>query len=188
MRIRQVKPAFWTDSKIAALPPAARLFYIGLWMEADDAGWLRWDVSQIANELYGYESPKRREREAESFLAMLVKAERVVGHVCGHLFIPKLTTHQHLSVSSKQVRTYQREHAGCTQTPAEPRGDPPTPAEPREPPAVKGNGNGDVFGTGTERNVNGHGNGNAPANTPAGAGATMEIDDPTVPAHLRIVQ
>ena len=52
MRIRQVKPAFWTDARIAALPAPARLFYIGLWMVADDAGWLRWDPSQIANELY----------------------------------------------------------------------------------------------------------------------------------------
>src|SRR5512147_1677991 len=125
MRIRQVKPAFWSDSVIAALPAPARLFYIGLWMEADDAGWLRWDCSQIANELYGYESRKRRERDVEAFLALLVEAERVVVHPCGHVEIPTLTLHQHLSVTSKQVRTILREHEGCTRLPADTHGDPP---------------------------------------------------------------
>jgi hypothetical protein len=41
VRIRQVKPAFWADSRLAELPERTRLFYIGLWMIADDAGWLR---------------------------------------------------------------------------------------------------------------------------------------------------
>lgn len=36
MRIRQVKPDFFTDAVVSAWPPAARLFYIGLWTVADD--------------------------------------------------------------------------------------------------------------------------------------------------------
>lgn len=40
MRIRTVKPEFWTDSKIVQLPIEARLFFIGLWNEADDYGWI----------------------------------------------------------------------------------------------------------------------------------------------------
>ena len=181
MRIRQVKPAFWTDARIAALPPAARLFYIGLWMEADDAGWLRWDCSQIANELYGYESRRRRERDVEAFLALLVAAERVIVHPCGHVEIPRLTTHQHLSVTSKQVRTIQREHAVCQdapQEPAEPRGNPPLPSR-------KGKGEGHVNGGGNGTVGEGHGKGSAPANTPDGAGATNED---TLPPFLRAVQ
>jgi hypothetical protein len=184
MRIRQVKPAFWTDARIAALPAPARLFYIGLWMEADDAGWLRWDCSQIANELYGYESRKKRERESEAFLALLVAAERVIVHPCGHLFIPHLTTHQHLSVTSKQVRTILREHEGCTQPPAEARGDPPTPVETRGSPAVKGNGNGKVRGDGKGTVSEGKGNGSARPLAPDGAVALTEED---LPAHLRVV-
>jgi hypothetical protein len=182
MRIRQVKPAFWTDARIAALPPAARLFYIGLWMEADDAGWLRWDCSQIANELYGYESRRRRERDVEAFLALLVAAERVIVHPCGHVEIPRLTTHQHLSVTSKQVRTTQREHAVCQdspQKPAETREDPPLPSR-------KGKGEGHVNGGGKETVGEGHGKGSAPANTPDGAGATT--DETWLPDHLRLVQ
>lgn len=181
MRIRQVKPAFWTDARVAALPAPARLFYIGLWMIADDAGWLRWDLPQIANELYGYESRHRRERDAETFLRLLAEAERVIVHECGHVEIPRLTDHQHLSVLSKQVRTIQREHADCGDSPpipAETRGNPPTPSR-------KGKGNVNVNGGGNGTVGEGHGKGSAPANTPDGAGATNED---VLPPFLRAVQ
>jgi hypothetical protein len=182
MRIRQVKPAFWTDPRVAALPPAARLFYIGLWMEADDAGWLRWDVPQIANELYGYESRRRRERDVESYMALLVDANRVVIHPCGHVEIPTMTNHQHLSVQSKQVKTFWREHAGCIDSPANTRGDPPTPVETRASPAVKVNVKGKGNGDGK---VNVNGKGSAPAKAPDGAGAITNEEN--LEPFLRVV-
>lgn len=37
-RIRTIKPEFWTDEKIISIPHVARLFFIGLWNFADDAG------------------------------------------------------------------------------------------------------------------------------------------------------
>jgi uncharacterized phage protein (TIGR02220 family) len=37
-RIRYLKPDFFTDEDIAALPPLVRLFYAGLWCNADKAG------------------------------------------------------------------------------------------------------------------------------------------------------
>lgn len=181
MRIRQVKPAFWSDARIAALPPAARLFYIGLWMEADDAGWLRWDAPQIANELYGYESRRRRERDAETFLALLVDTGRVVVHECGHVEIPTMTTHQHLSASTKQVRTFQREHAACgdsPQTPAETREDPPLPGR-------KGKGSVNVNGGGNGTVSEGQGKGSARPLAPSGA---VALTDEDLPPHLRVVQ
>ena len=181
MRIRQVKPAFWTDVRIAALPPAARLFYIGLWMQADDAGWLRWDASQIANELYGYESRKRRERDVETFLSLLAETERVVVHPCGHVHIPTLTDHQHLSVASKQVRTFQREHAECVvspPSPAETHGNPPLPSR-------KGKGEGHVNGGGNGTVGERHGKGSARAHAPEGA--TALTDEENVEPFLRVV-
>lgn len=191
VRIRQVKPAFWSDAVVSALPAPARLFYIGLWMVADDAGWLRWDPVQIANELYGYESRKRRERDVETFLALLVTANRVVVHDCGHAEIPKLVTHQHLSIVSKQVRTIQREHADCRASrgmPEETRGDPPTPAETRESPAGKGKGkgNGKVKGNG-DGDGGGKVNGKGSARSLAPEGATALTDEENLPLHLRIV-
>jgi hypothetical protein len=124
MRIRQVKPAFWTDSTIAGLPPAVRLFYIGLWMLADDAGYLRFDTPQIANELYGYESRKKREREVDAFANSLIEEGRVVLYGCGHAFIPHLTDHQRLSGETHRVVSVKREHEGCTRSPASPRTSP----------------------------------------------------------------
>lgn len=190
MRIRQVKPAFWTDAVVAALPAPARLFYIGLWMVADDAGWLRWDPSQIANELYGYESRKRRERDVETYLALLVDAKRVVIHPCGHVEVPKLTTHQHLSVTSKQVRTIQKEHADCRGSdgkPTETRDNPRKPAETRESPAVKVKGNGKVNGNGKGDGggkVNVNVKGSARPLAPEGA---VALTDEDLPDHLRVV-
>lgn len=37
-RIRTVKPEFWTDEKVVAMSPLARLFFIGLWNFVDDDG------------------------------------------------------------------------------------------------------------------------------------------------------
>lgn len=46
-RIRSIKPEFWTDSKMVALPPIARLFFIGLWNFADDYGVLEDDADSL---------------------------------------------------------------------------------------------------------------------------------------------
>lgn len=38
MRIRTIKPEFWTSLKVASLPPMVRLQFVGLWNYADDEG------------------------------------------------------------------------------------------------------------------------------------------------------
>lgn len=142
MRIRQVKPAFWSDAKLASLPEGTRLFYIGLWMVADDAGWLRWDPAEVARDLYGYQERRSREKRVASMFEQLRAAGRVVLHECGHVEVPKLSDHQHLAGSTKQVRTTFNEHLrGCV-SPS--RADPQEPAGNREPPHRLGNGNGKV--------------------------------------------
>jgi hypothetical protein len=124
MRIRQVKPSFFKDARIAALTPSVRLTYIGLWMLADDAGYYRWDVAEAGLELYGYESRGKRERDVTRHLAALVVAGRVDDLGCGHVLIPTLTDHQRFGGPTKRVTTYQREHADCPRIPANPRGSP----------------------------------------------------------------
>lgn len=128
-----MKPAFWSDAKVAELPEATRLFYIGLWMIADDAGWLRWEPSEVARDLYGYEGRARRERRTAAMFDQLVTAKRVVLHPCGHAEVPKLSAHQHLGGSTKQIRTSFNEHLkGCVSpSPADARDDPRMPAEAR---------------------------------------------------------
>lgn len=47
MRIRSIKPEFWTDSVIVQLPYEARLLFIGLWNTADDHGWIEDEPDRI---------------------------------------------------------------------------------------------------------------------------------------------
>jgi hypothetical protein len=94
MRIRQVRPEFFTDAVVSRLTPAVRLTYIGLWCVADDAGWMTWDVPQIAAQLYPYESVRVRERRVQAAGETLAEAGRLVMEPCGCALIPKLADHQ----------------------------------------------------------------------------------------------
>ncbi len=181
MRIRQVKPAFWSDDKLAELPEATRLFYIGLWMTADDAGWFRWNPVEVAGDLYRYETRTRRERRVAVMFASLVDSERVVLHPCGHAEIPTMAVHQRFSGPTKKVQTSLNEHLkGCvSQVPAGSRSSPQVPANPR--PERNGTEQEPVG----ERNVSGKGKGSAPALAPDGA---RSLPDETLPDFLRVVQ
>lgn len=97
MRIRQIRPEFWTDSVMASLPPAVRLFYIGLWNVADDAGWLTWSPSQIGAVLFPFETRKRRERDIDRWGSELQDAGRLRYHDCGCAEIPTLARHQRVT-------------------------------------------------------------------------------------------
>lgn len=96
MRIRQVRPEFWTDPVTARLTPPAMLTYIGLWGVADDAGWLTWNVEQIGALLYPYKSGHVRTRMVSTASDQLVEAGRMVLHPCGCAHIPTLETHQRI--------------------------------------------------------------------------------------------
>lgn len=110
MRIRQVRREFWTDRRIALLPKSTRLFYIGLWAVADDAGYLPWDIPQIAGELFPFDSMKRRERECEADAGRLVAEARVVVLECGrHALIPTLQEHQK-HAGGERLETVKKEH------------------------------------------------------------------------------
>jgi hypothetical protein len=109
MRIRQITPAFWTDAVIAGLPVETRLVYIGLWQVADDAGWFRESIPEIALSLLGYEPRARRERMIRSALESLAAAGRVVRHDCGHSHIPTMERYQR--VGGKRSYWVRSEHA-----------------------------------------------------------------------------
>jgi hypothetical protein len=94
MRIRQVKPSFFTDGTMAGVSYAARLFYIGLWCVADDAGWLRWDPMEIGALLYPYDPPRRRLAHIQTWITELVDTERVVLLDCGCAHVRHLEKHQ----------------------------------------------------------------------------------------------
>lgn len=114
MRIRQIKPAWWLDKALQTrLTADAREFYIGLWMLADDAGWLKWDVSRVAAELYPYRSSHSRESRVQRWAIQLTSLDPDAPHLviedCGHAHIPKLTEHQRLG--GRPVETVRDAHA-----------------------------------------------------------------------------
>ncbi len=124
MRIRQVKPAFWTDEVTARLidPEDSGLFYIGLWMQADDAGYLRWRPSEIAAELYPYRPVEERELAVLRHKIRLEELGRLRVFKCGHGVIPNLPDHQRLAGPTHRVYTVRDEHARChPRSPAGPR-------------------------------------------------------------------
>jgi hypothetical protein len=118
VRIRSVKPDFWSDTVMASLRPEVRLTYIGLWCEADDAGWFVYDVPALAHDLYGYDPRSVRERRVTAHVEALAAIGRVVLHPCGHGEIPTLAVHQRFG--GRPVYTVQRVHArDCAQVRAD---------------------------------------------------------------------
>ena len=114
MRVRLVRPEFWSDSKMAALPVAVRLTYMGLWCLADDGGYLEWDAKAIAADLYRYDSPRRRETAIIDHLDKLLEAGRVRLLACRkHAVIPSLP--QHRIKGGQAIFTVQKKHdSTCT--------------------------------------------------------------------------
>jgi len=165
VRIRQIKPDYWRDSKMhntRGITADVREFYIGLWGVADDYGYFRWDVPEVASELYRYRSAARRERDVSEWMRRLVGIGRVrLLEGCDHAFIPKLTAHQRVGGTKSQ--TYLLEHQKCVP--------PPTSGNSAEPPQSSGR-NGTVKGTvgnGEESNVSDFENALARAKAKAGA-------------------
>ncbi len=109
------------------MPDSTRLIYIGLWMEADDMGCLRYDVTEIAADLYPYLDRVAREARLTLAVNELTIAGRLKVPGCGHAFIPTLVRHQRFAQETKRVVMYQKEHeSGCSV--AGVRGDPRLPA------------------------------------------------------------
>lgn len=115
MRIRQIKPSWWLDKELRRrLSAEAREFYIGLWMVADDAGWLEWDIERIGAELYPYDQVARREKAVRNYAGALERLDadhpHLVIHPCGHAQVPKMPGHQRntgkvsVTVSDKHKR------------------------------------------------------------------------------------
>ena len=124
MRIRQIKPGWWLDKALRrGLSADAREFYIGLWMLADDAGWIEWDVERIAAELYPFgvgsdgllsaDPLEARESSVSVWTAQLVALcpadPHLVMEPCGHARLPKLASHQKLG--GRPVYTVRDKHA-----------------------------------------------------------------------------
>lgn len=150
MRIRQVKPGFWSDATLAKLPDPVRLFYIGTWNLADDYGWIAWDTAEAGALLYPFRQPAGRERNIDAWLADLARADRVALYTCGCVHVIRLREHQRVSgVQSSRVRDLHAEsHKDATRKVLSATR-PPTKREPLSdsPGSGKGNGVGNALGS-----------------------------------------
>lgn len=57
MRIRTVKPEFWTDSFMVQIHPLGRLIFVALWSASDDHGCIYDEPERLAMEIMPRESP-----------------------------------------------------------------------------------------------------------------------------------
>ena len=118
VRIRQVRPEFFSDPTVSHLSPETRLTYIGLWCVADDAGWLEFDSDHVAALLYPYESVRVRTRRVERARDELVETARMMLYPCGCALIPTLETHQKIGGNkSFTVRDRHESRHSRTSTP-----------------------------------------------------------------------
>lgn len=94
VRIRQIRPEFFTDPVTAHLSAAVQVAYIALWCVSDDDGWIDWDVPQIGALVYPYKSVHAREALIHKAGAALVAVGRLRVLDCGCARIPTLMAHQ----------------------------------------------------------------------------------------------
>ena len=116
-RIRQIKPSWFLDKELRRGTTAdAREFYIGLWMLADDDGWLVWDEERIAAELYPFDPIGRRERNVAKWADQLErlnpKAAHLIVYDCGHGTVPKMKAHQRIA-GTRTVRVHSDHETIC---------------------------------------------------------------------------
>lgn len=153
MRIRSIKPEFWTSESMGRVSREARLFFVGLWSLADDSGRTRAASRMLASLLYPYDDDARA--HVDDWLAELEREQCIRRYEVGgnhYLEVCNWLSHQKIDRPSP------------SKLPAPPE----ALASPREPSRAL------VLGTGNREQ--GTGNGNTP-NPPKGAVVPDIIED-----------
>lgn len=122
MRLRTIKPGFFKNEDLAALPPLARLLYAGLWCMADREGRLEDRPKRIKVELLPYDSA-----DVNKLLDALAQADFIVRYSSGaerYIEIPAFLLHQNPHVKEAISRIPARCDASPVQAPCEPSASP----------------------------------------------------------------
>ena len=94
MRIRSLKPEFFTDRVTGRWPLDLQMFYAALWVFADDEGRFEWEPTLIRAQLF----PFHPDLDASGMLERVREAGRVVKYEAGGVaygYIPAFKEHQH---------------------------------------------------------------------------------------------
>lgn len=98
MRIRSIKPEFWSDSKLTRVSRDARLLFIALWNQADEWARVNGDLRWVKGHCLPFDDDVTFE-DIDGLLAELAGMGRVVRYVVDgdpFLFLPTLGKHQRL--------------------------------------------------------------------------------------------
>lgn len=111
MRGRYLMREYWSDSDLfIRLDAAEREVYIGLWMLADDSGWLPRDVPGVAAALYRYEDRSPRESRVVATLAKLHKMGKVTSFRCC-LYLPAVSRYPRAGKRTSEHEIEHRQHS-----------------------------------------------------------------------------
>lgn len=94
-RIRSIKPSFWTDAHVAALPIDARLMLVGLISMADDDGRFLATATAIGGYVFPYdEMPHPKIRKLRDLIAKSGVIDLYTVDGLDYGWFPKWTKHQ----------------------------------------------------------------------------------------------
>ena len=111
MRGRYLMREYWSDSDLfLRLDAIQREVYVGLWMLADDEGWMPRDVPAISAALYRYEDRAPRESKVSDALAKLRDLGKVQSFRCC-LFLPAVARYPRAGKKSNDHAQEHRRHS-----------------------------------------------------------------------------
>ena len=122
MRIRSIKPEFWSSPDIAALSDSDRLLFIGLWSYVDDHGRGRDDIALIVAALYPHDmvaNPLDTVAKVRDGLARLSEADLILRYTVAsrtYFLVTGWSKHQRVD-KSKASRIPAPEEEGTTTFP-----------------------------------------------------------------------
>lgn len=101
MRIRTIKPTFWTNDELAELHPLTRLLFIGLWCLADVRGRLEDRPKRIKAAVLPYD-----DHDVDAALDELTQAGFVIRYAVRNLAVIQVTNFEkHQRITGKEAET-----------------------------------------------------------------------------------
>lgn len=111
MRGRYLMREYWSDSDLfLRLTAEDRELYQGLWMLADDAGWMPWDVAGIAAAIYHYMDRSPRETKVRTGITKLSRIGKVERFKCC-IFLPAVARYPRAGKKSTDHKAAHQIHS-----------------------------------------------------------------------------
>lgn len=106
MRIRSIKPEFWSDLRLTKVSRDARLLYIALWNHADEFARIHGDLRWVKGHCFPYDDDLGI-REVGALLSELSAIGRIQTYEVEdtpYIYLPKLAPHQRLEPAKTPSR------------------------------------------------------------------------------------